>query len=131
MDTLAFTPTEEQTLRALGVSAVVLFGSRAREVASKTSDYDIGIVGKKTGVTYDSIYDMLASKIGKLVDIDIVFLGDAPMELQHHAASYGRPLFEAKPGIFASYKEAVMDKYADFAPIRQMFQQQILGRIPA
>ena len=131
MNTFTFTPIEEKTLREIGVTAIILFGSQARGVAGETSDYDIGVLGNNTGGSYDSIYDVVSSKIGKLVDIDIVFLGDAPMELQHHVASYGRALFEAKPGLFASYKEAVMDKYADFAPIRRMFQEHVLGRIPA
>ena len=131
MNTFTFTPIEEKMLREIRVTAIILFGSQARGVAQEASDYDVGILGTKTKTTYDSVYDMVSAKIGKLVNIDIVFLGDAPMELQHHVASYGRALFEAKPGLFASYKEAVMDKYADFAPIRRMFQEHVLGRIPA
>ena len=131
MNTFTFTPIEEKMLLEIRVTAIILFGSQARGVAQEASDYDVGILGTKTKTTYDSVYDMVSAKIGKLVNIDIVFLGDAPMELQHHVASYGRALFEAKPGLFASYKEAVMDKYADFAPIRRMFQEHVLGRIPA
>lgn len=138
MDTLTFTPAEEYALRQLGVTAVILFGSHARGLAHTASDYDIGVIRtpetaqKKTASTmYDRLYDLLADKIGKLVTIDIVFLDEAPMELQHHVATYGQALFEAKPGTFASYKETVMDRYADFAPIRRMFQKHILGRIPA
>src|SRR3989344_4093158 len=125
MNTFTFTPIEEKMLREIRVTAIILFGSQARGVAQEASDYDVGILGTKTKTTYDSVYDMVSAKIGQLVNIDIVFLGDAPMELQHHVASYGRALFEAKPGLFASYKEAVMDKYADFAPIRRMFQEHI------
>lgn len=136
MDTITFSPSEKAALQRLGVTAVVLFGSQARGIAGAASDYDIGVLctGHDTDRQkdlYDGLYDMLSPKIGKLVNIDIVFLDQAPMELCHHVAKYGSALYEAAPNTFARFKERVMIQYADFAPYRRMFQEQILRRIPS
>lgn len=137
MDAITFSLSEETTLRQLGVTGLILFGSRARNLAGNASDYDIGILRVPGSVTrddkimYEAIYEVVAGKIQGLVNIDIVFLDAAPLELQMHATRFGKLLFEAQRGVFAKNKEIVMGTYADFAPIRQMFQAQILGRIPA
>lgn len=136
MDTITFSSSEKEALQRLGVIGVVLFGSQARGTAGNASDYDIGVfrIGHDTDHEkdlYDGLYDMLSCKIGKLVNVDIVFLDAAPLELQMHVARYGNLLFEAKRGVFATFKETVMIQYADFAPYRLMFQKQMLGRIPS
>lgn len=138
MDTIVLTPSEQEALRHLGVTGVILFGSQARGGASKQSDYDIGILRSAPAkdisqekVQYEALYDMLSQKIGKLVNIDIVFFDVAPMELCHHAAKYGLAIYEERPHVFARFKEMVMEAYADFAPYRRMFQEQILRRIPS
>lgn len=132
MDTLSFSPSEEASLRKLGISAVVLFGSQARGHAQSGSDYDIGVLGKvHESAVHDSLYDMLEPKIGSLVNIDIVFLDKAPLELAMHVVRYGSVLFETKRGVFAGFKEMTIDRYADFAPIREQFQMYTFGRIPS
>lgn len=138
MDSITFTPSEKEALMRLGVSGVILFGSQAYGLASEKSDYDIGILRStverdvsQEKALYEGLYDMLSKKIGKLVNIDIVFLDQAPMELCHHAAKYGLAISEIQPQTFARFKEKVMDRYADFAPYRRMFQEQIMRRIPS
>lgn len=138
MDSITFSRSEEEALRRLGVTSVVLFGSQALGISGEASDYDIGVLREVEGrdvfqekACYEELYDMLSAKIGKLVNIDIVFLDAAPMELAHHAAKYGSALYEAVPGTFARFKETVMERYADFSSYRRMFQEQILRRIPS
>lgn len=138
MDSITFTPSEKEALMRLGVSGVILFGSQAYGLASEKSDYDIGILRStverdvlQEKALYEALYDLLSHKIGKLVNIDIVFLDQAPMELCHHVAKYGSAIYEERPQTFARFKEMVMDRYADFSPYRRMFQEQILRRIPS
>lgn len=134
MAEISFSEAEKNNLDRLGVEAVVLFGSRAQGVADSKSDYDIGVLtapGVYGSKIYDRLYDLLGGKIDGLVDIDIVFLAEAPMELQFHAAKYGRILFEKSAQKLAEFKERVMTDYADFAPYRQLFQQATLQRISA
>lgn len=128
-----FSDTEQQTLKDLGISAVVLFGSRAMGTARKGSDYDIGVLlsvrNAKRVEMYDALYDILSSKIQSLVNIDIVFLENAPGELRAHVMKYGKPIFQASPNVFSNFRECVMTEYADFAPLREIFHQGILARI--
>ena len=127
-------------LQRLGVKALILFGSQAQGIARKGSDYDIGVLLNDNSVLsspaqrstlYRALYDILAGVIQQLVNIDIVFLDDAPAELQMHVTNYGIPLYEADPHVFARFKERVMNLYADFAPYRELFHKSILERIPS
>lgn len=131
-----FIAEDKQLLIALSIEALILFGSRAQNTDSKLSDYDIGVLiqpGKKYSHkrVYDAMYDLLSKKINQLVDIDIVFLHKAPLELQHHVAKYGIPLYQRTSYSFAKFRESVMLKYADFAPLRKIFQAATLARIPS
>ncbi len=138
MEEIAFTSNEQSELARLGVESVILFGSRAQGIASTGSDIDIGVVvssqllhdQKMKKQMYDLLYDLISKKINKLMNIDIVFLDAAPMELQSHVATHGVPLYQKDDTIFPKYKEQVMRIYADFAPLREMFQQATLARIP-
>jgi len=129
----SFSETEQETLKNLGISAAVLFGSRAIGTAREGSDYDIGVLlsgstQRRTEI-YNALYDMLSSKIQSLVNIDIVFLESAPGELRAHVMKHGKPIFEANANVFANFRERVMTEYADFAPLREIFHQGILARI--
>ena len=132
---LTLTPQEQMHLKKLGVTLLVLFGSRAQNSTHAKSDYDFGVLCEHSSQPfsekniYDELYDLLSAKINQLVDIDIVFLRDAPMELQYHVSKYGVVLFEKSPQVFADFREQVMNKYADFAPLRSIFQNATLSRI--
>ena len=136
---MKFSEAEQKELEEAGVSALVLFGSHARDMAGPMSDYDFGLLLKnhkdyynedKRREIYDVVYDLLASKIKKLVDIDIVFLSTAPMELQAHVMKYGIPLYEKDVRAFPRFRERVIKLYSDFAPLRKMFHEAVMSRIP-
>ena len=134
----SFSETEKQIFRKLSVGALILFGSHAQGRAGTLSDYDIGVIVEDKSILrsperrkeiYDALYDILSAHINQLVDIDIVFLEDAPYELRAHVMKYGKVLFESRPGVFADFKESTMIHYADFAPLRKLFQEGVLSRI--
>ena len=138
MDKFQFTEDEKRGLERLGVEAVVLFGSRALGLARKSSDYDFGILIKRRSILriyeerkklYDELYNILSEKVDQLVNIDIVFLEDAPAELQSHAIKHGVPIYESNPNTFLNFKEYIMLIEADFEPYRNLFQRAILSRI--
>ena len=141
-----FTEDEKRSLEHLGVEAVLLFGSHAEGIAGPSSDVDTGILIKDVAILkdkdyrkktelYNALYDILSSLTGRTVkrlcNIDIVFLQDEKVNLQlkFHVSKYGIPLFERNSHAFANFKEYVMDRYADFAPLRRMFNEAILARI--
>lgn len=132
---IVITQGDQDLLGGWGVEAVVLFGSRAQNLAGPQSDYDIGVilapgVGKEQKrQIYDLIYEAAAKEIAEMVDIDIVFLDEAPGELLDHVCRFGQVMYEKNPGVFANFREKVMLDYADFAPLRRMFQEATLARI--
>lgn len=134
---ITFSEDERKILSDLGVSAVVLFGSRAEELARERSDYDIGVLLKSTGGVssqrrkeiYTAVYEIISEHVQKLVNVDIVFLDNAPGELRAHVMKRGKPLFEAYGGAFADFREEVMISYSDFEYLRSIFHQGILSRI--
>lgn len=136
MSILALTIEEKRIIEELPLEALVLFGSQARGTSREGSDYDFAVLPshrlseEERKKVYDVLYDLLSGKIQQLVNIDIVFLPGASMELQTSVASFGTPLYERAPYVFAGFRERVMDAEADFAPLRRIFQSAILARIP-
>lgn len=132
MDSIIFTPKEEKKFKDAGVLAVFLFGSRAQGLAGSKSDYDIAVLtssGAKRSEVYDLIYDLVSDRLNQLVNIDIVFLSEAPLELKNHVAKYGQALYQDTPQTFLRFKEIIMEEYCDFAPLRFEFQRATLARI--
>lgn len=136
MNEVSLTTEEKRILERLPIEALVLFGSQAQGTARKGSDYDFGVLPSRLlsveerKKVYDALYDLLSAKIQQLVNIDIVFLPEASMELQTSAATFGILFYERQPHAFARFRERVMDAYADFAPLRRIFHNAILARIP-
>lgn len=138
MKKFSFSKKETEKFKRLGIDAIVLFGSYAQNRARVSSDYDFGLLveaksilnnPKKRGKIYDAIYDILSGRIKKLADIDIVFLENAPYELQAHVMKHGKVLYEARSNIFANYKARIILMYSDFAPLKRIFHKGILERI--
>ena len=133
-----FSDAEIKKLKELPIGAVVLFGSQAQNIANNDSDYDFGIIlsdkkilssPEKRSVIYEELYDLLADHINQLTNIDIVFLETAPAELQFHVVKFGQLLYEAHLGAFANYKANVIESYADFALLRNIFERGVLNQI--
>lgn len=129
MVSFLFTPDEISRLNHLGITAVILFGSQAQNITRHDSDFDIAVIGPYSKPAYDTVYDMMSQKINRLVDIDIVFLANAPLELQKHVANYGRVLYQKNLNVFANFRQKVMTDYADFAPLRTIYSTATLARI--
>lgn len=145
MEELQLSEKEQQTLTGLGVSALILFGSHAQGLAGPLSDIDVGVLVRDPRILkdrtqrnglYDSLYtDVLSPLAGRAVkrlcNIDIVFLQDelVNLQLKYHVSNHGVVLYEYDPHAFTDFKEYVMERYADFAPLRRMFHDAILARI--
>lgn len=130
------------SMRALGVAAVYLFGSRAYGVESPISDFDFGILMKNQKMVqegnlklYYQLYDVLSSltKPATLAAdvIDIVFLDNprVPFELKLHIVRHGKIIFDDDPRCRADFEAALMLKAADFAPLKEEMSAALLTRI--
>lgn len=128
MEAFNFSSEEKSFLSQAGVEALVLFGSQAQGIARANSDYDVAVLGGRSEL-YDVLYDLLSKKINQLINIDIVFLSRAPLELKSHVSTYGRVLYERSPNEFADFRQRVMIESSDFAPLQEIFSGATLSRI--
>ncbi|MBI1870914.1 MAG: nucleotidyltransferase domain-containing protein [Chlamydiae bacterium] len=126
----------EQTLKELGVATLYLFGSRVQGIERKDSDYDFGlllenpsILIKGTEVLYQKIYDLLQDWVEEKVNIDIVFLDQATVQLRYQVISYGKVLYDGHPVKRGRFIERTLTEHADFEPYRRIFEEAILTRI--
>lgn len=142
---MELTREEKKILEDLGVEALILFGSHAQGLAGPLSDVDIGVLVRdarilkdraKRNELYDSLYFNVLSPLAgravkRLCNIDIVFLQDelVNLQLKYHVSNRGILLYERHTRAFLDFKENIMERYADFAPLRRMFNQAILARI--
>lgn len=145
MEHIALTAEEQKILVSLGVEVLVLFGSYAQGLAGPLSDIDVGVLVRdicilkdrvRRNALYDALYfDVLSPLAGRVVkhlcNIDIVFLQDelVNLQLKYHVSSHGVSLYERDSSAFADFKEDIMERYADYAPVRRMFNEAILARI--
>jgi predicted nucleotidyltransferase len=118
---------DEEALRALGVTLVVAFGSRARPAARRGSDLDLGVLFAPGGPCADptAVIDALESP----VELDVVFLNDADPLLLMEVARDGRPLFEAVPGTFEEFRLRAIKRYLDTAWIREVEAEALRSRL--
>lgn len=123
-------------LEELGIATLYLFGSRAQGLSSERSDYDFGVLLQDPSVLrdgsqemYQRIYDLLQDLVPRKVDMDIVFLDRAPLQLKYHVIRHGKVLLDNHPTRRGRFEETTLEEHADFEPYRQMFEQATLARI--
>ena len=118
-------------LDQLNVLVVYLFGSRAQEVESFSSDIDLGIVMAKEIKAnealnlYKQLYKMFAKStvFPDDVEIDVVLLQQASLALQFEAINRGKILYERSPSERASYEEYVLKRYMDIKPLLEEYEK--------
>ncbi|MBI2346258.1 MAG: nucleotidyltransferase domain-containing protein [Deltaproteobacteria bacterium] len=127
-------PIHATRLRQLGVTALYLFGSRALAQQGPLSDYDYAVLlpaqGHQRGDRlYHQLYDLLTEISPRTLTndvIDIVFLRDAPLELQFHVIRHGQVLFDVDPLARLRFEERTMLLYCDYRPVLDAFDKAIL-----
>ncbi len=96
------------------IRLLVLFGSRARGDASRSSDWDFAFLCneaqraeyEKGGFSFLRVWGII-QRIYHLGDeqIDVIEMKDCSDLLAHYIAKEGKVLYERSPGIFESFKE--------------------------
>lgn len=121
----------KKLLDSLGVSIVLMFGSRVIGLTHKRSDVDIGVVFSdktekmsKPVEVYGKLYEELVKKY-RMQNLDIVYLEESPLSLQYRAVADGLALYMKTPVYFADYKETVLKKYFDFKFFENIFNKSI------
>lgn len=114
-------PAAQRTLAALGVEALYLFGSQAKGQAGRTSDFDIGIVAKRSlslagRATIEQCLARATSQPG--AQIDLVEFRSAPPLLAFHMVRDGKLLFGTPAVADRTFRRAVT-RYIDARRIRR------------
>ena len=129
-------PAQGKCLKDLGVVVLYLFGSRAQGIARATSDYDFGVllddpsrIRDGSQELYQQIYEILEGSVKGRVNLDIVFLDRASLQLRYHVLQYGKVLLDADPKRRGAFEEQALEEHADFEPFRRLFEATTLERI--
>lgn len=124
---LARTAAERAAAHQTGVTLIVLFGSRSRDDAHPSSDWDFAYAASEP-------VDVLALR-ADLVDalrtdrVDVLALDRASALARYRAARDGIPLFERKPGEFARFWLSAADFWCDVEPLVRAGHEAILREL--
>lgn len=106
------------------VIAAYLFGSRARDEATATSDVDIAIWlrAKPTGLNDAplELADELAQAVG--LPVDVVVLNGAPSDLVHRVLRDGVLLLETDRSARIAFEVRARSDYFDLMPVRNAYR---------
>lgn len=113
--------------RSRDLKLLLLFGSRAREEAGESSDWDLGYIG---GGQFDA-----AALLAELVyalgcdRVDLVDLQRANGLLRFRAARDGIALYETTPGTANEFRYAAASFWCDALPVLQRGYDDILAEV--
>ena len=111
------------------VSLVYLFGSQAEGRSGPQSDYDLGILcdrGQDPPQRHGRLHQALTSLL-KPAKVDVVWLGQAPIELAYAIIWQGKVLYQRDLAIRVEYEAQIMSRYADYLPVLRAWRQEILA----
>jgi predicted nucleotidyltransferase len=106
------------------INLIVLFGSRARDEHSDSSDLDIAIGTSlsEEKQRFDLKLQVISILEGPNLDVDVVIIEDSNWSLNFRIASEGKVLFERDENDFTNFIEKVMIFYPDY----RIFEQKML-----
>ena len=139
MPLLPFSALQQDQLRAEGVAAVYLFGSRAQGNARETSDYDLALIMQNTkGIVpyintslYNALLDCVSQAIQEptLPTIDLVFLQRVPLYYTMNVLKSGILIYDGNPHARLQFEERARLMYMDFEPYRKELEYATLAMI--
>lgn len=120
-------------LRGLGVAAVWLFGSQATGEAHPGSDTDVAVLlveGADTPGLLDRgrMGDLLAGELG-LVDVDLVVLDEAPLELRAEVVAGGRLVVRLDEPRRVAFQVETLSRWGDVAGAVRVQDRAYLSRV--
>ena len=109
-----------------GLSALLLFGSRARGEARPGSDWDFAFLGG--GVDPDRLRLDLARALATDA-VDLVDLTRASALLRYRVARDGVVLFEAAPGLVETFRVSAATFWCDIGPVVARAHDRVLEEL--
>lgn len=97
------------------IRLLVVFGSRARDEARASSDWDLGVVAEP-GFDVDSLRATLAGLL-RTDHVDLVDLSRASGQLRYRVARDGVPVYTRNPGEWRSFWTDAVSFWCDAGPV--------------
>jgi predicted nucleotidyltransferase len=113
--------------RHRGLELLVLHGSRARQEAGSTSDWDFGFVARSP-LEVEALIADLVRAVGS-DRMDVVDLGRASALLRYRVARDGSPVYERVPGAFERFWLEAVRFWCDAAPVLERGYENVLARL--
>jgi len=110
----------------VGIAAVYLFGSTARETSGPQSDVDIAVLYRDTPAhTLDSIGLDIASQLEKHLArrVDWVVLNHAPADLIHRVLRDGVLIVDADKSFRIQFEVRARNEYFDLELVRNRYRK--------
>jgi predicted nucleotidyltransferase len=118
---------QQAAARHPAVTLIVLFGSRSRNDARSTSDWDFAYAASRPvdalGLRADLV-DVLGTD-----RVDVVPLDRASALVRYRVARDGVALFERQPGHFARFWLSAVEFWCDVAPLVRAGHEAILAEL--
>jgi hypothetical protein len=116
------------------IQLVCLFGSRARDQALTTSDYDIAVL---LCPTLDDLSKYKLDLLNALIEgvgtdaVDLVILNQAPPLLKMTVYRDAQILFAATPAVWPRFVVRTLQEYEDTKPLRATFNHYLIQHLRA
>ena len=115
------------------VLVAYLFGSYARGLETPRSDVDIAVLLSEVPERPLEYYLHLEHELAKVLemDVDLVFLNDAPPLLKYQVIKYGKLLFSRDERVRVMFEAKSLCEYLDFSRVLRRYDECFMKRILA
>jgi len=113
------------------VLVAYLFGSYARGLEIPRSDVDIAVLLSEVPERPLEYYLHLEHELAKVLemDVDLVFLNDAPPLLKYQVIKYGRLLFSRDERVRVMFEAKSLCEYLDFSRVLRRYDECFMRRV--
>ena len=115
------------------VLVAYLFGSYARGLETPRSDVDIAVLLSEVPERPLEYYLHLERELAKVLemDVDLVFLNEAPPLLKYQVIKYGRLLFSRDERVRVMFEAKSLCEYLDFSRVLRRYDECFMRRVLA
>ena len=113
------------------VLVAYLFGSYARGLETPRSDVDIAVLLSEVPERPLEYYLHLERELAKVLemDVDLVFLNEAPPLLKYQVIKYGRLLFSRDERVRVMFEAKSLCEYLDFSRVLRRYDECFMRRV--
>ena len=113
------------------VLVAYLFGSYARGLETPRSDVDIAVLLSEVPERPLEYYLYLERELAKVLemDVDLVFLNEAPPLLKYQVIKYGRLLFSRDERVRVMFEAKSLCEYLDFSRVLRRYDECFMRRV--